>query len=113
MTGGRLFGSVLLTLLFPGFGQGLAFRRYRMVGFAVAAIATTLAILVSVWFLPIMFAVRIAAGIDAFLLLRHHTSPSHRVLAAIAIVIGAVSGGSYKLALEAFKIPSSSMSPTP
>jgi signal peptidase I len=112
MRGGRLFGAVLLTLLFPGFGQGLAFRRYRMLGFALGAIVTTLAILWSVWFLPITLALRVASAVDAFVLLRSHTTPGHRVLAAIALVTGAVVGGSYKVALEVFKIPSSSMYPT-
>jgi signal peptidase I len=112
MRGGDLFGSVLLSLLFPGFGQGLAFRRVRMLAFALATIVTTIAILWSVWFLPITLAVRIGAAIDAYRLLRGHTTPSNRVLAAIALVIGAISGGSYELALEAFKIPSSSMYPT-
>ena len=112
MRGGRLLGAVLLTLMFPGFGQGIAFRRYRMLGFALGTIVTTLAILWSVWFLPITLALRVASAADAFVLLRGHTTPGHRVLAAIALVIGAVVGGSYKVALEAFKIPSSSMYPT-
>src|SRR4051794_24633645 len=102
MTGGALLGSVVLSVLFPGFGQGLAHRRSRMLALAIATIVTTFAILWSVWFLPITLAVRIGAAVDAFVLLRRHAVPGNRVLAAIAIVIGAVSGGSYELALEAF-----------
>jgi signal peptidase I len=112
MTGGQVIGSTVMSLLFPGFGQGLAFRRARMIGFAVGVIIATLAILWSVWFLPIMLAVRVAAATDAYLLLRRHTGPSNRVLAAIALVIGAVSGGAYQGAFHAYKIPSSSMYPT-
>src|SRR5688572_7280975 len=87
MTGGALFGSVLASLVFPGFGQGLSFRRYRMLAWTLAAIATTFAIVLTVWFLPITVAVRIAGAIDAHFVLKRQTTPGHRTLAAIAIVI--------------------------
>ncbi|HEY5949766.1 MAG TPA: signal peptidase I [Kofleriaceae bacterium] len=112
MTGAPWSGSVLLTLMFPGFGQGLARRRARMLGWALGTIVTTLAIVWSVWWLPVALAVRIGAAIDAGVVLRRHAMASDRVLAAIAVVIGAISGGSYRFALETFKIPTSSMYPT-
>ncbi len=112
VTGGRLFGSVLLTLLFPGFGQGLAFRRTRMLVLALGTIAATIAVAWSVWLVPVTVALRLGATIDAYVLLRRQPPPSNGVLAAIALVIGAVSGGAYKVAVEGFKIPSSSMYPT-
>jgi signal peptidase I len=111
MTGGDWFGSTLLTLLVPGFGQGVAGRRARMLAFAIGSIVTTIAILWSVWLLPVTLAVRIGAAIDAGLLLRRHTIPSNRVLAGIAIAIGVVNVGWHGTAYERFKIPSSSMYP--
>ena len=112
VTGGRLFGSLLLTLLFPGFGQGLAFRLARMLVLAIGTIAATVAIVWSVWFVPVTLALRLGAAIDAYVLLRRQPPPTNRVLAAIALVIGAVSGGAYELAVQGFRIPSSSMYPT-
>lgn len=107
-----MFASVLLSLFFPGFGQGLAFRRWRMVGLSVATVITTVAILWSVWFVPITLALRLGAAIDAYVLLRKDAPAGNRVLAVAAIVIGAISGFSYSITLEAFAIPSSSMYPT-
>jgi signal peptidase I len=112
MSGGSLFGAVLASLLFPGLGQGMAYRRSRMLVVAIAALATTFAVVWSVWFVPITLALRIAGAIDAYRLLVRHPTPVHRVLAAIAIVIGAVGVGYARLAIEGFKIPSSSMCPT-
>src|SRR5688572_19534296 len=112
MTGGALIGSVLASLVFPGFGQGLSFRRNRMIAWAVAAVLTTFAILFSVWFVIATFAIRIAAAADAYFVLRHQTTPGHRAFAALAVVVGAVGLGFSQLALEVFKIPSSSMYPT-
>lgn len=112
MSRGARFGSVVLTLMFPGFAQGLTFRRYRMLAFAVATVAATAALALSVWFLPVMLALRAGATIDGYVLLRRHAPPGQRVLAALAIVIGAVGAGGARFAVEGFHIPSSSMAPT-
>lgn len=112
MSRGARVGSVLLTLVFPGFAQGLTFRRYRMLAFAVATVAATVAFAWSVWFVPVMLALRVAAAIDAYVVLRRHGPPGHRVLAAIAVVIGAVGYGGARVAVQGFRIPSSSMAPT-
>lgn len=112
MTGGNLYAAAAASLFFPGFGQGLTFRRSRMFGFAVAALAATFAILWSVWFLPVTIAVHVAAAADAHRLLKRHATPGDRVLAAVAVVIGAIGVGYAGLSVEAFRIPSSSMYPT-
>src|SRR5688572_7040476 len=112
MSGGALYGAVLASVLLPGLGQGMAYRRNRMPAVAIAVLATTFAVVWSAWFVPITLALRIAGAIDAYRLLVRHPTPVHRVLAAIAIVIGAIGFGYAELSLEAFKIPSSSMYPT-
>jgi signal peptidase I len=113
MIGGSLYGAVLASLLFPGLGQAMAYRPTRMLVVALGTLATTFAVLCSVWFVPVTLAVRIAGAVDAYRLLVRQPPPVHRMLAiAIAIVIGAVGLGYAQLALDAFKIPSSSMYPT-
>jgi len=112
VTGWRLIGSVLLSLMFPGFGQGLAARRHRTLAWALADVGSTFAIIMSVWFFWVAILVRLAAPIDAYFCLRRHHGPTQRTLPAIAIVIGAIGLGYAQLAIEAFKIPSSSMYPT-
>jgi signal peptidase I len=104
--------GVIASLLFPGLGQGLAAHRLRMACWAVAVLASTLLILVSVWFLPVALVLRIAGAIDAFRCLSRAGDQRHYVNAAIALVIGAVGIGGVKLAVQGFKIPSSSMYPT-
>jgi signal peptidase I len=112
MRAGNLAAATLVSLLFPGFGQGLAGSRVRMGLWAGGVIATTMLILLSVWFLPIALALRAGAAIDAYRELKRHDGGTSRVLGAIAVVIGAVGLGTAQLCLEAFKIPSSSMYPT-
>lgn len=111
MSGGAIL-AVLVTLFFPGLGQGLAARRVRMLGWAGAALGTMLATFLSVWLLPLVVLVRIACAVDAYRCLARHVPPFKLVDAAIAIVIGAVGIGYTERAVEAFKIPSSSMYPT-
>ena len=65
MTGGNLYGAVIASFFFPGLGQGMAFHRNRMLAIAVAALATTLAIVWSVWFVPVTLAVRLGGMADA------------------------------------------------
>jgi signal peptidase I len=104
--------GVIASLLFPGLGQGLAAHRLRMVGWAVAVLVATLLVVVSVWFVPVALVLRVAGAIDAFRCLTRASDQNHFVNAAIAIVIGAVGIGGVKLAVQGFKIPSSSMYPT-
>ena len=112
MTGGRLLLHALGSLAFPGFGHGLTHQRGQMLVWSLLAIAATLAITVSVWFLPLVLAIRLASAADSLRFLRRHTGPGNATLAAIAVVIAALGLGYAKLALEAFRIPSSSMYPT-
>lgn len=111
MTGHAVVG-VLLSLFFPGVGQGMAARRRRMMCWAIAALVSMLLVFVSVWFLAVTLALRIAGAVDAAVCLRRATPPYRLVDAAIALVIGAVGIGYSERAVEAFAIPSSSMYPT-
>lgn len=111
VTGPALLG-VVGSLLFPGVGQGLAAHRLRGVAWAIAAVASTWLILVSVWFLAVTLVVRVASAVDAYVCLKRHTPPNNYVSMAIALVIGAVGIGGAQATIEAFKIPSSSMYPT-
>jgi signal peptidase I len=108
---GSAIAAVVLGLLFPGVGQGLAGHRLRGVLWAACALALTWLIVVSVWFLPITLVVRLACAVDAYRCLRHATREA-LVSAGIALVIGVVAIGGAQAALEAYKIPSSSMYPT-
>lgn len=104
--------GVIASFLFPGLGQGLATHRLRMVVWMVAVLASMLLIVVSVWFVPLSLLLRVGCAVDASWCLRRAAHQKHYVNAAIALVVGAVGFGCVKLAIEGFKIPSSSMYPT-
>lgn len=104
--------AVVLGLLFPGIGQGLAGLRLRGIAWAIGGAATTLAILVSVWALPLTLVVRLACAFDAYRSVRRHPTTEQLASAGIALVIGALGIGGAQWTLDAFKIPSSSMYPT-
>jgi signal peptidase I len=104
--------AVLAGLLFPGFGQGLSRHRGRMLAWALMTLASLLLIVTSVWFVLVTLVVRAAGAIDAYLCLRTHAPPHHRLGGAIAVAIGAAGIIYLDVALEAYKIPSSSMFPT-
>ncbi len=105
---------VIVTLLFPGFGQALVHRRVRAVAWAVAALLGALGIIASVWLYPVTLAVHLASAIDAAIVLRRDARPGglDRVAGALVIVLGAVGAGFSQLAVQSFRVPSSSMYPT-
>jgi signal peptidase I len=105
--------AAIATFALPGLGQGLSFHRTRMLLWSIAAVLAMLAVVLTEWFVPVVLVLRIASAVEAFILLKRQTTPSNRVLAAIAVVISAVGLGTVvTFAVEAFKIPSSSMYPT-
>lgn len=105
---------VIVTLLFPGFGQALVHRRVRALSWALAALVGVLGIIATVWLYPVMLAVHVAAAVDAAIVLRRDARPGglDRVAGALVVVIGAVGAGFSQLALQTFRVPSSSMLPT-
>jgi len=109
---GSAIAAVVLGLLFPGVAQGLAAQRLRGIAWGVGALATTLLIVVSVWFLPVTLVVRIACTVDAVRVLRRHKGAEDLLSAGIALVLGVAAVTGAQASLEAFKIPSSSMYPT-
>ena len=114
MSAGLAVLGVLATLLFPGAGQGLGGRRTWMIVFTAAAVIATVAILASVWALPVALGLRLVAAVDAWLGMRRGDrarKPNWRLM-AISVVIGAFGFGTAGEFLQGFKIPSSSMYPT-
>jgi len=105
---------VIVTLLFPGFGQALVHRRVRAIAWAVAALLGVLGIIASVWLYPITLVVHVASTIDAAIVLRRDARPGglDRAAGALVVVLGAVGAGFSQLALQSFRVPSSSMYPT-
>jgi signal peptidase I len=106
--------GTLATLIFPGLGQGIAGHTRRATLWAIAAIVTQIAIAVSVWVLMVHAALRIATVIDASVCLRRGRQTGTRIAGILVAVIVAVVGlfGVRAFAVEAFKIPASSMVPT-
>ena len=105
---------VIVTLLFPGFGQALVHRRVRAIAWAVAALVGVLGIIATVWLYPLTLAVHLAAAIDAAIVLRRDARPGgfDRAAGALVVVLGAVGAGFSQLAIQSFRVPSSSMYPT-
>jgi len=103
------------SLLFPGFAQGMAGRRNRMLVWAAVGVISALAMVVSIWAVVALLALRTASATDGFLVLRRVPAQqrTHAVLAVIAFGISVGAGTIFQLvALEAFKAPSTSMNPT-
>jgi len=102
------------SFFFPGFGQGLVGRTRRMVLWLVATqLSFAATLLAPALAYAIMLAVHVAAAIDAFLCLRGTTAPGNRKLAVIAVVTIILLSQIWRvLAVEAFRIPSTSMNPT-
>ena len=109
-----MWWMVLASLLFPGFGQALVHRTLRAIAWAVAAIATLFGIAWSVWLWPVTLLVHIAAAFDAGYVLRRDARPGglNRMLGAIVLAAGAVGAGAWKLGVQGYRIPTSSMYPT-
>lgn len=105
---------VIVTLLFPGFGQALVHRRVRAVAWAVAAVVGVVGIIASVWMYPVTLLVHVAAAVDAAVVLRRDARPGglDRAAGSIVVILGAVSAGFSQLALQSLAVPSSSMYPT-
>jgi signal peptidase I len=109
-----MWWAVLVSLLAPGFGQALVHRRRRAGAWAAGALLSVLGIVWSVWLYPIALLVRVASAIDAGVVLRRDARPGglDRAAAAVMVVIGAVGLGYSQLAIQSFRIPTSSMYPT-
>src|SRR5687767_12810119 len=113
MTAGRVALAVVLSLVFPGFGQGLAEKKGRMAAFAVADLVATVGVMFSVWGLAASVVLRLASAIDAGVCTRRYGGGEGTWgMAAIAVVIGGVGIAFASFAVEGFRIPTESMVPT-
>lgn len=106
--------GALLTLLFTGFGQGLAGRWRRMAVWLVALLAAGFLVTVSPWFLYVMIGIKLACAPDAYEVLARDRGrvKSNRALPVVAIVVCFVGAGYLEMAVHGYHIPSSSMAPT-
>jgi signal peptidase I len=105
----------IATLLFPGFASGLAGRARAMAAWIAALSLLALGAALSVWFILLYVVVRIAAAIDGFRVMRAVARSGERLqwlegLIAIGTTIAIQVG--LQFAVEAYKIPASSMLPT-
>ena len=111
----RLLLVIVATLVFPGFGQGLAGRLRRMVVWVAANLASPIFAVVAPWAtLFVLGVIRVVAAADAVWCLRKvdRSPPRHRALAAAAMVATVVLVPLWGFAVQAFTIPSSAMYPT-
>lgn len=105
-------GSVL-TLLFTGFGQGLAGRWWRMAAWLVALLGAGFLVNVSPWFLYALLAIKLACAADAYLVLSADRGTVKSNRAAFVSIVVCLAGAWYLRMVEhAFYVPSSSMVPT-
>jgi signal peptidase I len=106
--------GALGTLIFPGLGQGIAGHTRRATVWAIAGVATQVAIVLSMWVLLVHVALRITTVIDASVCLRRGRRTGTRI-AGILVAVSVAVGGSLctrAFAVEAFQTPSTSMAPT-
>jgi signal peptidase I len=100
----------------PGFSAGLASRPRAMAAWITAAGVSALACVVSIWFLPIAYAVRLAGAVDGARTARaaRRAGVSRDWIRALIAVGSAVviALALRVFALEPFQSPSSSMTPT-
>jgi signal peptidase I len=106
-------GIAAASFFLPGVGQGLVFRRRRMVLWAALGLVPVLLLFLSVWMIYVALVVRLACSIDAYRGWRREVGGGlDGVSGAIGIAVGAIAIGYWQLALGGFKVPSSSMCPT-
>jgi signal peptidase I len=111
-----IVGVVVTLLAGPGAGAALVGRYGVMLAWIAALAAALVACTLSVWLLVLPLAVWIAAAICAYPTVRAADSagtPTSAVGVLVAIVLGtAVAIGVRAMALEAFRMPSTSGAPT-
>ncbi len=109
------FGYVLVSLLGPGVGQVLVDRR-RVAIVLVALIALAMASVgVTIYGLVLVLAVHLASIIDMIVWAVRHREPIRANTLEAVLVWGvtvAIAAATHILVAQAFKMPSSSMSPT-
>lgn len=112
----RVILSALVSWIVPGFAPGLIGQYRAMLAWLGAVIATLLACVFSIWCFPLNVAVRLAAMIDAVRRVRAANRAATRsdgIGALIAIGANvAIAIAIRVVALQGFKVPSTSMAPT-
>lgn len=112
MNAGRVALAVVLSLVFPGFGQGLAERRVRMAVFAVVDLVATVSVVLSVWGLVASLIVRVVAAADAWLCARRASGDGSWGWAGVAVMIASVGIAIANVTVAGYGIPTESMVPT-
>jgi signal peptidase I len=106
----------ILSWLFPGFGAGWSGSLRGMLAWAGAVVAIACASAFSVWLVPLVLALQIACALDGFRRMRAARRAGVRstpLLGLLAIPITAIAFAAIRIvAVETYKLPSSSMAPT-
>jgi signal peptidase I len=86
----------------------------RAIAWAAAAIVTLFGVAWTVWMWPVALLVHVASAFDAAHVLKRDARPGglNRVLGAAVLAAGAIGWGAWKLGVEGYRIPTSSMYPT-
>jgi signal peptidase I len=112
----RTLVAAVFSFLFPGFGAAFARHYGAMVAWIATTVVASLASLVSVWFFPLVFAVRFASAADGLRRVRATVRLGVRLDVGTALLAIAIHVGAFvelrTTVFEAFKQPSSSMAPT-
>ena len=112
----RVVIAAVLSFVMPGFADGLVGRWRALAAWVVVCAAVLVGCALSVWVIPLIFAIRIAALLAGIRVVRHANRAgvaSNLVGALVALGLG----GAILLAVRVFvvqgyRIPSSSMAPT-
>jgi signal peptidase I len=109
-----MWGAAFASFVLPGFGQGRAGARTRMIVFTALALVTHAAMLRTVWAIPAAVIVRIVSAIDGYLCARKPAAIGRRgdAYAGIAAAAGVIGLLGLRIGTEQFRVPSSSMYPT-
>ena len=105
----------IASLFIPGLGQALSGRRLLAAVWAMLAALAYLPIVFGVWLLVLVLVVRVACAVHAFRTTRAVRLESAETILAVLATVGVALATPFALrayAVEAFKIPSSSMYPT-
>src|SRR4051794_7391170 len=111
---GRALPVALASLVFPGLGHGMRGRRAQTIVWALLGLLPVIGILVSISVLYLALVVRVICAIDTFRIswIDDPAVTWLTLLSGIALGSGAILIAFMQLALQSFKIPSSSMNPT-
>ncbi|MDB4952742.1 MAG: signal peptidase [Myxococcales bacterium] len=110
---GRAVAAALGSLVVPGFGHGVAGRKWPAIIWAVVGLVSIISIVFSIWGIYVSLLVRVACAVDTVRIFKRETARLEwlTVLSGIALVAGAIESSYLGRVVQLFKIPSPSMYP--